>query len=235
MAREKGNQREEQPIQGTGKAAGRQSEVTERSEAGIERGDRQRAIQTGRERGISTGISRQPGAWPVYAPGVSSLTASPFGLMRRMAEDMDRLLDNFGFSRTGLGLTPGFGAGLDRDLWRGSSTIEQGMWAPQVETFRRGDKLVVRADLPGLRKEDVNVEVNDGMLTISGERSEEHEEDRDEFYRTERSYGEFSRTVPLPEGVNEDQCDATFKDGVLEVTLPAPKLLERTAKQIPIH
>jgi HSP20 family protein len=73
------------------------------------------------------------------------------------------------------------------------------------------------------------------LLTISGERSEEHEENRDEFYRTERSYGRFSRTVPLPEGVNEEQCDATFKDGVLEITLPAPKLVERKAKQIPIH
>src|SRR5688572_24993779 len=99
MAREKEHQREEQQTQGTVKTAGRGSDVTERSEGGIERSDRQRAIQTGRERGVSTGMSRQPGAWPVYGPGASSLTGSPFGLMRRMAEDMDRLLENFGFGR----------------------------------------------------------------------------------------------------------------------------------------
>src|SRR6266545_8033982 len=187
MARDKGIQREENPTRGTGKAAGRQPEVTERSEARTGRGDQQRAIQTGREGSTSTAVSRRPATWPVYEPGVSPFTASPFGLMRRMAEDMDRLLENFGFGRTGLGLTPVFGTSLDRDLLRDSSIVGQGVWVPQVETFRRGDKIVVRADLPGLSKEDVNVEVSDGMLTISGERSEEVEEDRDEFYRTERS------------------------------------------------
>jgi HSP20 family protein len=148
---------------------------------------------------------------------------------------MNRLFETFGFGRTGLALAPAFGTDLDRDLWRGTSALEQGVWLPQVETFQRGDKLVVRADLPGLTKEDVDIEVNDGMLTISGERSEEQKEDIDNFYRTERSYGAFSRTIPLPEGINEDQIDATFKDGVLEVTLPAPKQPERKAKQIPIR
>ncbi|MDQ3948986.1 MAG: Hsp20/alpha crystallin family protein, partial [Gemmatimonadota bacterium] len=154
--------------------------------------------------------------------------------MRRMAEDMDRLFENFGFGRSGFGLAPSFATGLDRELWSGSSALEQAVWSPQVETFRRGDKLVVRADLPGLKKEDVKVEVADGMLTISGERREEHEESRDDFYRSERGYGQFYRAIPLPEGVTEEQCEATFKDGVLEVTLPAPKQPERKTRQIQI-
>lgn len=161
--------------------------------------------------------------------------ATPFALMRRVSEDMNRLFDTFGFGRTGLALAPAFGTDLDRDLWRGTSALEQTVWSPAIETFQRGDKIVVRTDLPGLTKEDVDIEVNDGMLTISGERSEEKTEDVDNFYRTERSYGAFSRTIPLPEGVNEDQIDATFKDGVLEVTLPAPKQPERKVKQIPIR
>jgi len=235
MAREKASpQRHENLNQGAGTTTGKTSNIKSRSEIDTELSDRQRAIETGRERGTSTGIARRP-LTSVYGPGVSPFIASPLSLMRQMAEDMDRLFENFGLSRTGLGLAPTFSAGLDRDLWRGSSALEQTVWSPQVETFRRGDKLVIRADLPGLKKEDVNLEVYDGMLTISGERSEEYKEDRDDFYRTERSYGRYSRTLPLPEGVSEDQLEATFNDGVLEVTLPAPQLPERKAKRIPIR
>jgi HSP20 family protein len=135
---------------------------------------------------------------------------SPFSLMRRMADDMDRLFENFGF---------------------GQMTAA---WAPEVETFRRGDKLVVRADLPGLKKDDVKVEIDNGVLAISGERHEQHEENRDDYYRSERSYGQFYRAIPLPEGVSEDQCEASFKDGVLEVSLQAPKEESRRTKQIPV-
>jgi HSP20 family protein len=155
--------------------------------------------------------------------------------MRRMAEDMDRLFDDFGLGRTGVGLLPTFGADFDRDRWRGSSMLDRAAaWTPQVETFRRGDKLVVRADLPGLRKEDVKVEIDDGVLAISGERREEHEEDRDDYYRSERTYGQFYRAIPLPDGVSDDQCEASFKDGVLEVSLSAPKEAKRSAKQIQV-
>jgi HSP20 family protein len=155
--------------------------------------------------------------------------------MRRMAEDMDRIFQDFGFGSSGLELAPAFGAGLDRELWREASALDQTAWSPQIEMLRRGDKLVVRADLPGLKPEDVNVEIENNVLAISGERSEEREENRDDFYRSERSYGQFYRAVPLPEGVTGEQCEATFKDGVLEVTLPAPKQPERKARQIPIR
>lgn len=195
-----------------------------------QRSDRQRSIETGREPTRSSGLARRQSTSPVYGS-----SASPLGLMRRMAEDMDRIFQDFGFGTGGFGLAPALGAGLDRELWREASALDQTAWVPQVEMFRRSDKLVVRADLPGLKKEDVKVEVDDGTLIISGERSEEREENRDDFYRSERSYGQFYRAIPLPEGVTADQCEATFKDGVLEVTLPAPKEPERSARQIPVR
>ncbi len=78
-------------------------------------------------------------------------------------------------------------------------------------------------------------EVDDGVLTISGERCDEHEEKGDDSYRTERTYGQFYRAIPLPEGVNGEQCDASFKDGVLEVTLPVPKDRDRKARRIQVR
>jgi len=83
---------------------------------------------------------------------------------------------------------------------------------------------VIRADLPGLSKDDVNVEMNDDAITISGERRNENEEQREGYYRSERSYGSFYRQIPLPEGVNPKDAQATFRDGVLEITLKAPQL-----------
>jgi len=185
-----------------------------------DRGDRERTIQTGREEGRSTGISRRQPTTPTYGFGRGQL--SPFSMMRRMAEDMDRLFENFGLSRSSVGL---------QSL---ASNIEQTIWAPQVETFRRGDNLVIRADLPGLKKEDVKVEIDDGVLAISGERREEREEARDDYFQSERSYGQFYRVIPLPEGVNENQSEASFRDGVLEVTIPAPKQEERKARKIAV-
>lgn len=180
--------------------------------------DQQRSIQTSRNADRSLSTSRASGS------PVRGIAASPFWLMRRIAEDMDHMLEDFGFA----GDAAAFG---DRPMRSG--TRDRGMWTPQVETFRRGDKLVVRADLPGLSKDDIKVELDDNALVISGERSDEHEDNREGYYVTERSYGQFYRAVPLPEGVSGDQCEATFKDGVLEVTLKAPKE-EQKAKQIEI-
>jgi HSP20 family protein len=181
--------------------------------------DRERSIATERETSRSGGSTAGS---PGLARGVGY---SPFSLLRRMTEDMDRLLEHFALGR-GLGLRSNTGT-EERDLWSGA---DQSSWMPQVETFRRGDKLVVRADLPGTKREDVNVEVEDGVLTISGERHDEREEKSDEFFRSERSYGQFRRAIPLPQGVGNDQVDATFKDGVLEVAFPAPKQQERKSK-----
>ncbi len=179
--------------------------------------DRERGISTGREMTTGTtgtAMGRPFGAYSLFNG------AQPFMLMQRMAEDMDRLFGQFGLGRTGFTLSP---------------ALEEPLWSPQVELFERGNNLVVRADLPGVKKEDLNIEVQDDMLTISGERRSEEEENREGFYRSERSYGSFYRSIPLPNEVKADQVNATFRDGVLEVILPAPKQEERKAKKIEIR
>jgi HSP20 family protein len=192
--------------------------------------EQEREVQTsreaGRETGGGTGLARRPGAL------TTAWTASPFDLMRRFSDDLDRLFGSVGLGR--LGVAPF--AGLGRDLWAGMPEVEQVLWSPQVETFRRGDNLVVRADLPGLERDDVNVEVtDDNALTISGERRQEAVEDREGYYRSERSYGRFFRSIPLPEGVDADRVEASFKNGVLEVTLPAPKREERRGRKVNVR
>ncbi len=226
MANDKGyHQREENPHQGFA-AAGSAADVPK--EAAGERSDQERAIRTERDDKRSTGVNRRPSTTPVY--GGSSGALNPFSLMRRMAEDMDRMFDSFSLGR-GFASHPIFGA--ERDLWRtGASASTE--WSPQVEAFSRDGKLVVRADLPGLKKDDVKVEVDDGVLTISGERRDERHEERDDYYRSERTYGQFYRAIPLPDGVDDGQVDASFNDGVLEVSFPAPKPDDRKAKRIQI-
>ncbi|HKE82306.1 MAG TPA: Hsp20/alpha crystallin family protein [Vicinamibacterales bacterium] len=80
---------------------------------------------------------------------------------------------------------------------------------------------MVRADLPGLKKDDVNVELTDDAITIRGERREEKQEEREGFWRSEREYGQFHRSIPLPEGVIAESAEATFNNGVLEVSMQA--------------
>ena len=93
-------------------------------------------------------------------------------------------------------------------------------WAPAMEVFEKNNLLTVRLDVPGLKKEELAVHVNEGVLTVEGERKRETEEEKNHWYRAERTYGRFYRTVPLPDGVNATEVKATFKDGVLEVTIP---------------
>jgi len=143
---------------------------------------------------------------------------NPFSFMRRFSEEMDRLFEDFGVGSRGL--MPSFGRGFSSDL----GEFGQGLWSPQIETFEREGQLVIRADLPGLSKDDVNVEVTDDAITISGKRHNENEEQREGYYRSERSYGSFYRQIPLPEGVNADDAQATFRNGVLEITMDAPQL-----------
>lgn len=95
-------------------------------------------------------------------------------------------------------------------------------WNPEIESFQRGDEFVVRADLPGLERKDITVEVRDEALVIQGERTNEHEQEEDGRYWTERTYGQFYRVVPLPEGAIADSVKASFSNGVLEVVTKAP-------------
>jgi HSP20 family protein len=133
---------------------------------------------------------------------------SPFSMMRRFADEMDRMFGGFGFP------------GLER--FTPSFAMEH--FAPQVDIFERDGKMVISADLPGMTKDDVNVDITDDSVVIEGERKYEHEENKEGLYRTERSYGSFRRQIALPEGVNSENAKATFKNGVLEIQLDAPQM-----------
>lgn len=93
---------------------------------------------------------------------------------------------------------------------------------PPVEVFERDHRLTVRVELPGIKEEEIGVTFTDGVLTIEGERKFENEEKKNEWYRNERTYGKFVRTVPLPEGVKATDIKATFEGGVLEIAVPLP-------------
>jgi HSP20 family protein len=105
-------------------------------------------------------------------------------------------------------------------------------WAPAMDLMDAGDHLVLKADLPGLSEDDVRIEVRDDVLTVSGERKSEHEQKRNGYYRVERAFGGFSRSLTLPEGVDADRIEASFDKGVLEVRIPKPE--ERQPRRIAI-
>jgi HSP20 family protein len=146
----------------------------------------------------------------------TSETVNPFQMMSRFTKDMERLFEDFqGFS------FPNF---FKTDFAPFRMEFDKVEWMPQIEVLHNNGQFMVRADLPGLAKDDVKVELTDDLLTISGERKEEKEEKREGFYRSERSYGSFYRQVTLPEGAKTEKAAATFHNGVLEITIPAPKV-----------
>ncbi len=203
-----------QPAQQAGSAGGAQQA---RSAGGTQQ--QPSSSREGRER--SGGLARRE--WPL-AGGM--LAATPFSLMRRMMEDLDRLFEDFGTRReqTETGR---------RDLTR-RSTEREVFWTPDVDVLERDGKLVVRADLPGLSREDVRVEVEDGALTIEGERRQEREIEGAGTYHAERVYGMFRRVIPLPDGVDPESAEARFDNGVLEVSIPLPAE-KRRGKRVEIQ
>jgi len=235
MARDSSQRGERQatnqrPVRGSGARNAAGSEVTgtgARSNA-ASAPDRERQINTGRE----GAEQRRSAITPQRSYGLVNI-GDPVSLMQRMAEDLDRLFEQFGFGQ-GLGsqrgLAPARVGGLS-GLLRGA----QGVWSPQVEVLRRGDEIVVRADLPGLNRDDVQVDVDNDVLTITGERRQESEENRQGFYRSERSYGQFYRAIPLPESVDPAKVKASFNDGVLEITVPVPREQQTKSTRIAIR
>ena len=174
---------------------------------------------TREERGIerSSNVDRSSTA-------LSSRQPTPFRMLERFADEMDRVFDDFGFGRLRL-RQPGGGFGF---------LSGEEMWTPEVEIFDRNGELVIHADLPGLTKDDVKVDVTDNQVTIEGERHRQREEEREGVYRSERSYGKFYRVIPLPEGVIADQAKATFKNGVLEIAMPAPPAQAHRGRRLEI-
>jgi len=124
--------------------------------------------------------------------------------LQTLQSEMTRLFDAF------------FGDGAPADRARSR-------WLPALDLLERENEYVLRVDLPGVRPEDVKVELEDGVLTISGERRAEHEERKEGAYRIERGYGRFVRSVTLPEGVDASKIAARLEDGVLEVHVPKPE------------
>ena len=144
-----------------------------------------------------------------------SWLSNPFALMDRMTDEMDRMFDRvFGDAR--VMRRPRSGRSL---FGSGGSELS---WVPRIEAVQKEDRFIVRAELPGLKKDDVQVDLGENALTIRGERREEHQEERQGYFHSEREYGQFYRTIPLPEGVIAETAQASFRNGVLEVTMQAP-------------
>jgi HSP20 family protein len=137
--------------------------------------------------------------------------SNPFTLMRRMTEEMDRAFSEFN-----------------------GSNGDSNLWAPAIEVSQRDGQYSVHADLPGLKPEDVKVEVRDGALIIEGERKFEREESRGRMHRTELRYGTFARVIPLPEEAKAENAQAKFENGVLEVTVPIAEQ-QSNRHQIPVQ
>jgi HSP20 family protein len=123
-----------------------------------------------------------------------------------------------------------FNSVFDTPLPNGSAGVRR--WIPAMDLVETDDDFVLRADLPGLSEGDVNIELEDNVLTVSGERKSEHEERKEGYYRVERASGSFSRSLTLPEGVNADAIKASFDKGVLEVRIPKPE--ERKPRKVAI-
>ena len=143
--------------------------------------------------------------------GGSLFSMNPFALMRQLTDEMDRFAGQL--PRTG-----------------GDGTL----WTPAIEVKQKEGKLMVTAELPGLKKENVNVHIDDNLLVVEGERKEEKEEKREGYYRSERSYGKFYRSIALPDGAKSDQATAQFNDGVLEISVPIPEMKAKS-QQIPVQ
>jgi HSP20 family protein len=122
--------------------------------------------------------------------------------------EMNRLFNTFFDTPTAA--APGNGSAMRR-------------WIPAMDLVETENDFVLKADLPGLTENDVNIELEDNVLTLSGERKAEHEDRKDGYYRIERSFGSFRRSLTLPEGVDPEAVKATFSDGVLEVHVPKPE------------
>jgi HSP20 family protein len=194
-ATQQGARARSQPEGNGGRTGGQQLETRERSDE--RRGDR--AL------GLSRGGRELVGG-----------ASNPFELMWQLSQDMDRMMSAF----AGPLFRPSFRSLFQQGREDNWST--PGFWSPRIDVEQRADSIVVRADMPGVRKEDIQIDVTDEHLTIAGERREEREEGSDDqgYKAVERSYGSFYRTVPLPQKVNVDKLTAKMRDGVLQITIP---------------
>jgi len=154
-----------------------------------------------------------------------------FEFTRNFSNEMERMFGDFGHE---------FPWRLPRLFTRGRSLFRHGArefgmtWSPRIDVHERDEKLFVHADLPGMNKDEVKVEVVDDMLTIHGERKQEKSEQHEGYSYSECNYGSFYRSIPLPEGVYASKATADFRKGVLEVTMPVTSATKPKARQLEI-
>jgi len=166
-------------------------------------------------------IERRPSATVPVA-------GNPFTFMSRFSDEMDRLFEDFGLR------LPGF-VGRGRELLRRETGVIPAEWSPRVDIHERAGQFVVHADLPGLSNKDLHVEVGDDRITIQGERKQEEKEEREGYSYSECSYGRFYRAIPLPEGVDTSKAAASFRNGVLEIAMPAPQPQEQATRRLDVQ
>jgi len=129
------------------------------------------------------------------------ITYDPFRELRSLQDEVNRVFSS-NFNRGG-----------------GESGMMQGAWNPSVDIFENKDQIVLEAELPGMKPEDVNISIENNVLTIHGERKFEKKDDKDNFHRVERSYGSFTRSFTLPPTVSSEGVDAVFENGILRLAL----------------
>ena len=139
----------------------------------------------------------------------------PFRDLAAMQEEMNRLFDRF------------FGRFSER------REFDEGMWSPFVDISETKDDLVITAEIPGMNKDDIKISINDNILCLKGEKKQDKKVEEENYHRVERSYGTFHRSFTLPATVQQDQVKATYRDGILRVTLP--KAEEAKPKEIAIE
>ena len=153
-----------------------------------------------------------------------SLPWKPIAEIAHWERDMERRLANF--------LTRGVHPRLDDRSWPSSNL---GLAEPTVDLYEEKDEIVVKAELPGLTKDDIHVSLSDNILTIKGEKKKEEEDSGKDYYRSERVYGAFIRSLPLPAEVNPEKIHAAFKNGVLEVRLPKSEEAKKKAINVKVE
>ncbi len=147
-------------------------------------------------------------------------SASPFAFVRRFAEEMDQLFDDFGIESR-VHFPSLFTRG--RELVRREAGIVPAVWSPRIDVVERDGQYVVRADLPGLTKDEVKVDIADESVVIQGERKTQKKEEIEGYTYSECSYGSFYRTIPLPAGSDASKATAEFTNGVLEIVVPCSR------------
>jgi HSP20 family protein len=182
---------------GTASASGPQAGRLQGSDTG---GAQQ--VQVGGSGGAGGGVQQRG------ERGLARHGTDPFAMIQQLSDEMDQLFDSFFYGRP-----------VTRQ--RRQAQL-QNVWAPEVEVSEDGNQLRICVDLPGISKENVKVDIHEGMLTVQGERREERTEGGQQqgFRRSERRYGSFYRSIALPEAADAEQAQASMKEGVLEITIP---------------